>query len=201
LEYNILVAGVGGMGVLTTAKIISEAAMIEGYNVVMSEVHGLAQRYGMVHSAVRIGDVVAPLIKKGDAHIVLGLEPVEALRYAYMVRKDGFIIVNENPIPPPTVSAGLDEYPDVVKVINTLRNFTKNVITLNALEVANRIGNPRVQNTILLGIAFAINGFPLKKESGQRAIERVFEGKDKIIELNINAFDYGYDYAQKELAP
>jgi len=194
-----LVAGVGGMGVLTTAKIISEAAMIEGYNVVMSEVHGLAQRYGMVHSAVRIGDVVSPLIKKGNAHIVLGLEPVEALRFAYMVRRDGYIIVNENPIPPPTVSAGFDEYPDVEKVLSTLSRFTPNIIKLNALEVANEIGNPRVQNTILLGVAFAVDGFPLSKESGYRAIEHVFEGKEKVIELNLRAFDFGYDFAKKKV--
>ena len=192
VEYNVFLAGVGGMGILTASTIISKAAMREGHNVVMSEVHGLSQRYGMVYTTVRIGDVHAPLIKEGDAHVVLGLEPVEALRYAYMARKeDGYIIVNLNPVPPPTVSAGLSDYPDLNKVLATIKKFAKNVITINALEIAKEIGSPLLQNTILLGIMFSLPTFPLKPESGKEAIKEVFSGKEKIIEMNLKAFEKG----------
>ena len=190
MEFNIFLSGVGGMGILTAAKIISESAIHEGYNVVMSEVHGLSQRYGMVYSTVRIGDVKSPLIKRGDAHVLLGLEPVEALRYAYMARKDdGFILVNYNPIPPPTVSAGLEEYPDVNRVIATLKSIHGNVIVIEAIKLAEELGNPLLQNTIMIGAMFSLENFPLKKESGIEGIKRVFRGKDKVINLNIKAFE------------
>lgn len=180
------------MGILTASTIISKAAMREGYKVVMSEVHGLSQRYGMVYTTVRIGDVHAPLIKEGDAHVVLGLEPVEALRYAYMARReDGYIIVNLNPVPPPIVSAGLSEYPELDKVLATIKKFAKNVITINALDLANKIGSPLVQNTILLGVMFSLETFPLDPDSGREAIKDVFRGKDKVIDMNLKAFETG----------
>ena len=198
MEYNVFLAGVGGMGILTAAKIISESAIYEGYNAIMSEVHGLSQRYGMVYSTVRIGDVKAPLIKKGDAHVLIGLEPVEALRYSYMARRDdGYILVNYNPIPPPTVSAGLEEYPDADRVIETIKQNHKNVIVIRAIQMAEELGSPLLQNTIMIGAMFALKGFPLSKESGVQAIKRVFSGKEKVIDLNLKAFEMGYSLIKK----
>ena len=194
-----MISGVGGMGILTASRIIAEAAMLEGKNVVMSEVHGLSQRYGMVNTNIRIGDVSSPLIKEGDAHVIIGLEPVEALRYAYMVRRgDGYIIVNTNPVPPPTVSAGFDQYPPVDRVLEALKQFTNNIIALNALEIAEKLGHPLLQNTVLLGILFALKNFPLKRDSGEEAIKVVFSGKEKIIESNIKAFNEGYNIGLKK---
>ena len=198
MEYNVFLAGVGGMGILTAAKIISESAIYEGYNAIMSEVHGLSQRYGMVYSTVRIGDVKSPLIKKGDAHVLIGLEPVEALRYSYMARRDdGYILVNYNPIPPPTVSAGLEEYPDADRVIETIKQNHKNVIVIRAIQMAEELGSPLLQNTIMIGAMFALNGFPLSKESGVQAIKKVFSGKEKVIDLNLKAFEMGYSLIKK----
>ena len=200
MEFNIFLAGVGGMGILTAAKVISESAIYEGYNVVMSEVHGLSQRYGMVYSTVRIGDVKAPLIKSGDAHVLIGLEPVEALRYSYMARKeDGYILVNYNPIPPPTVSAGLEEYPNVDRVIETIKSQHKNVIVIEAVRIAEEMGNPLLQNTIMIGAMFALDNFPLKRESGIEGLKKVFAGKPKVIELNIKAFERGYTLLKNSL--
>jgi len=193
MKYNILVAGVGGMGILTASKIICEAALLEEKNVVMSEVHGLSQRFGMVNTNIRIGDVHAPLIKEGDADVVLGLEPIEALRFSYMVKKNhGYIIVNLNPVPPPAVSAGFEKYPSVESIVAALKKVVKRIIAVNALKYAEKLGNPLLQNTILLGILFSLEDFPLKKESGEKAIEKIFEKNEKLIELNKRAFEIGY---------
>ena len=200
-EYNILVAGVGGLGILTATRIIAEAALLENRNVIMSEIHGLSQRYGTVITNLRIGDVFSPLIKREGADLIIGLEPVEALRNIYMVKKNaGYAIINLNKIEPPTVTAGIDEYPELDSILKTIREFTKNVITLNALEIAEKLGSPLLQNTILLGVAFSIPTFPLKIESGKEAIKKVFSEKPKIIPMNLKAFDEGFKLGQNILS-
>lgn len=191
-EYNILVAGVGGLGILTATSIIAEAALIEGKNVMMSEIHGLSQRYGTVTATLRIGDNVhSPLIKRGSADLIIGLEPIETLRNIHMLRNNGYVIINLNPIPPPTVTTGHDTYPALNDILKALRKVTQKVIEVNALEIANRLGLPILQNTVLLGIAFKIPGFPVSEQSGKEAIRKVLAGKDKIIESNIKAFEEG----------
>jgi len=196
-EYNILVAGVGGLGILTATSLIAEAALIEGKNVIMSEIHGLSQRYGVVTATLRIGNVFSPLIKAGDAHLLIGLEPVEALRNINMLRKNGYVIVNLNPIPPPSTAIGLETYPSLDEVLNALRKVTENVIEINALEIANKIGLPILQNTVLIGVAFRIPGFPLSPESGKKAIEHVFADKEKVIRYNLQAFEEGLKIGEK----
>jgi len=196
-EYNILVAGVGGLGILTATSLIAEAALIEGKNVIMSEIHGLAQRYGVVTATLRIGNVFSPLIKAGDAHLLIGLEPIEALRNINMLRKNGYVIVNLNPIPPPSTAIGLETYPSLDEVLNALRKVTENIIEVNALEIANKIGLPILQNTVLIGVAFRIPRFPLSPESGKKAIERVFADKKKAIHYNLQAFEEGLKIGEK----
>ena len=199
-EYNIIISGVGGLGILTTARIISETALIEGKKVLMSEIHGLAQRYGMVVTYVRIGsDVESPLIKKGAGDLLIGLELVETLRHVEMLKDDGFIIVNLNAIPPPIVALGLDKYPDTNDVLKALSRKTRKILKVNALELAEKMGNPLLQNTILLGIAFSIPEFPLSPENCLKAIKRVFAGKGRVIELNKRAFEEGRKIAKKLL--
>ncbi len=191
-EYNILVAGVGGLGILTATSIMAEAALIEGKKAIMSEIHGLSQRYGRVIATLRIGNVYSPLIKQGTADLIIGLEPVEALRNILMLKHNGYLILNLNPIPPPSSTAGLEEYPPLETVINALKQATSNVIEIDALDKAKELGTPVLQNTILVGAAFKIPGFPLSVDSGREAIKRVFSGRDpKIIDLNLKAFDIG----------
>lgn len=200
LKYDVFISGVGGMGILTAANIISKAAMNQGFKVLMSEVHGLSQRYGMVYTTVRIGDVHSPLIKEGDADVLLGLEPVETLRYSYMVNKEnGYVIMNLNPVPPPTVSAGLTDYPDVERVLETIKGIARRVIAFNALDIAKKLGSPLLQNTILLGVMFSLKDFPINWENGEWAIKDVFRGKDKVIDMNIKAFKEGAKIAEKFL--
>ncbi len=200
MKYDVFISGVGGMGILTAANIISKAAMNQGFKVLMSEVHGLSQRYGMVYTTVRIGDVHSPLIKEGDADVLLGLEPVETLRYSYMVNKEnGYVIMNLNPVPPPTVSAGLTDYPDVERVLETIKGIARRVIAFNALDIAKKLGSPLLQNTILLGVMFSLKDFPINWENGEWAIKDVFRGKDKVIDMNIKAFKEGAKIAEKFL--
>ncbi len=111
MKTSILFAGVGGQGVITAASIVANAALKDGYNVVMSELHGMAQRGGDVKCAVRIGDVLSPIIPPGTAKAIVALEPLEALRNIEAVSKDGLVITDINPIYPPLTSIGIGRYP------------------------------------------------------------------------------------------
>ena len=195
-EYNIVIAGVGGLGILTATRILAEAALIEGKNVMSSEIHGLAQRYGSIISTLRIGKVLSPLIKKSSADLLIGLEPIETLRNIHYLKNDGYLILNLNIIPPPSVAAGLEDYPSIDEILNALNSVTKYILKVNALEIAMQLGQPVLQNTILLGMAFSIPGFPLKPESGELAIRKVFKGREKIIDPNIKAFKKGREIGE-----
>lgn len=200
-EYNIIISGVGGLGILTMARIIAETALIEEKNVTMSEIHGLSQRYGMVVTHVRIGsDVMGPLVKEGFADLLIGLEPVEALRHIEMIKDDGYVILNLNMIPPPTVTLGIDIYPRLEDILNALSKKTSKIVKINALEKAEELGNPLLQNTILLGIALSLPNFPLSPENCEKAIEKVFAGREDVINLNKKALREGMSIAKTLLA-
>ncbi len=199
-EFNVFIAGVGGMGILTATRIIAESALKEGKNVIMSEVHGLSQRYGSVTAVVRIGNVYSPLIKKDFGDLLIGLEPIEALRNINIVKeKEGYIIFNTNQIPPPNVAAGLEQYPNLEDIIGVLRKRTEKLIAINALELAQQIGSHLLQNTILLGIAFTIPEFPLKKDSARLVIKEIFSKKPKVVDMNLKAFDEGIRIGERAL--
>lgn len=193
--YNILVVGVGGQGILTFSRLIGEAALIEGKNIMMSEIHGMAQRLGSVYVHVRIGDeeIHSPMIRRGNAHVLVALEMIEALRYCDYANSDSYVLVNDNLIPPPLVTAGLQKAPSRDEVIRALRQRFKRLIIVRALEEALRLGSPLLQNTVMLGVLASIPGFPLKADSMREAIKRVFAARPKVIDLNIRAFERGLE--------
>jgi len=196
-QYSIFLAGVGGQGILTAGSIISTAALIEGKNVLLSEIHGMSQRLGSVYMTVRIGEVTSPLIPKGEADMMIALELIEATRYAHMLKSEGWLILNENLIPPPGAMIGSEKVPSETEIIKSLETNFKRIIKVNALKIAEELGSYLLQNTILLGIAFAVPEFPLRPQSGEEAIKRVFAKKQKIIELNIRAFRTGLEFGKK----
>lgn len=193
MRYNIAISGVGGLGILTLGRIFSRAAMFMGKKVIMSEIHGLAQRYGAVFVHVRLsdGEDLAPTIPRGGAHLSVALEPVESLRVVDVLGENTVVVMNTNVIYPPTVAIGLEKYPDVDTIIAELENIVKKVYAFNVLEIAKKYGDPRVQNTVLLGMASKIPDVPLSKDAFIYALKQEFSKKPRVLEINIKAFEEG----------
>ena len=184
---NIMIVGVGGQGTLLTSRILGGLALAGGYDVKLSEVHGMAQRGGSVVTFVRYGENVAePIVEEGQADVIIAFEKLEALRYAHYLKKDGALIVNDWRIDPMPVVTGAAQYPK--DIIETLEKEYR-VYKINATEESKKIGNPRVFNLIILGIAAQHMDFT--KEQWYQVIEKTVP--PKTIEINKKAFDLGYE--------
>jgi indolepyruvate ferredoxin oxidoreductase beta subunit len=147
---NILVAGVGGQGVIIASDIMCEVFMEAGYDVKKSEVHGMAMRGGIVTSHFRFGKkVYSPLIKQGEADILLAFEQLEGLRWFNYIRPDGKMIMNDHKINPPAVNLGEIEYPNAIPDI--IRPKIKNYYLVKGTEIALELGDVRAANVVLLG--------------------------------------------------
>ena len=172
---NIMIVGVGGQGTLLTSRILGGLTIAGGYDVKLSEVHGMAQRGGSVVTFVRYGEKVAePIVEEGQADVIIAFERLEALRYAHFLKKDGVLIVNDWRIDPMPVVIGAAQY---------------KVYKVNATEEAKKLGNPRVFNLIVLGIAAQHMDFT--KEEWYDVIEKTVP--PKTIGINKKAFDVGYE--------
>jgi indolepyruvate ferredoxin oxidoreductase beta subunit len=182
-----MIVGVGGQGTLLTSRILGGITTHAGYDVKLSEVHGMAQRGGSVVTFVRYGEKVnEPIVEEGCADVLIAFERLVALRYAHFLKPDGVLIVNDQRIDPMTVVTGAAEYPE--GIIEGLSKKYK-VISLDAMEEAKKLGNPRVFNTIIVGVAAKHMDFP--KEAWLSVIEHTVP--PKTIELNIKAFLTGYE--------
>ena len=192
-EFNIVVAGVGGQGVITLMQIIAEAALKQGYDVKTSELHGLAQRGGSVPCHIRFGNkVYSPLVMEGEAHLIIGLEPLEALRAAYFgSRENGTIfVVNSYRITPLSVYVAAEKYPSLNEIANTLREFSSKVFMINASEkVKKEVGSIVPSNVFMLGYALGKNLIPLEREAIVKAIEEIIPRK--YVEMNKRVFELG----------
>ena len=186
MTKNIMIVGVGGQGSLLASKLLGHLLLSEGYDVKVSEVHGMSQRGGSVVTYVRYGENVAePIVEEGQADVIIAFEKLEALRYAHFLKKDGALIVNDWRIDPMPVVIGAAQYPE--NIIETLGEEHR-VYTVNATEEAKKIGNPRVFNLIVLGVAAQHMDFT--KEQWYEVIEKTVP--QKTVELNKKAFDVGY---------
>lgn len=147
---NVLIVGVGGQGVLLASQILSEVALQAGFDVKKSEVHGMAQRGGVVTSHIRFGPkVYSPLIPGGRADVILAFERAEALRWAHELKPEGSLIVNDQKLVPPIAVDPEYVYPD--DALERLKDKVKNLRVVNAAEISEKLGNPRLANTVLLG--------------------------------------------------
>ena len=183
---NIMIVGVGGQGTLLTSRILGGLAIARGLDVKLSEVHGMAQRGGSVVTFVRYGENVAePIVEEGQADVIIAFERLEAMRYAHYLKKGGVLIVNDWRIDPISVVIGAAEYPE--DIIDTLKENYK-VYTVNATEEAKKLGNSRIFNLIVLGIAAQHMEFSL--DEGYDVIEKTVP--PKTIDINRQAFDVGY---------
>jgi len=189
--YSIHLIGIGGQGTIKASTIVGDAAMKKGLNVVMSEVHGMAQRGGTVITELKIGDVYSPLIEETNADLLLAFEPAEALRALSKVNKDTFIIVNSTPIIPFTVSLGISEYPDMSLILEELKSKIKKLLVIDAEKIALKAGNIISSNIVILGAAAATPNFPVSKDLIIQSMKENLPAKS--IETNLKAFEMGFE--------
>ncbi|PNV80640.1 MAG: indolepyruvate ferredoxin oxidoreductase subunit beta [Fervidicoccus sp.] len=199
MEYNIIIAGIGGQGVLTIARIIGEAALEEGIKVRIGEIHGLSQRFGSLFSHVRLGDeVYGGLIPMGRGDLLIALEPAESLRHLHYMKKGSTLLLSTNPIEPPQVSMGLFNYPPLEKIRElALKEFGLKIIELDSRKMAEEVGSIIAQNSIMLGAALALESFPLKYESVVSAVRRIISRR--FADMNMKALEVGMREAKKKL--
>lgn len=189
--YKIHLAGVGGQGTIKASSIIGEAAMKRGISVVMSELHGMAQRGGVVTTEIKIGDVRSPVIENGDADLIIGFEPAEVLRSIKKASEKTFVIMNSARIVPFTVSLGMSTYPDNPSLIQEAIKKFSHLYIIDAEKLANKAGNIMSLNMVLLGSAVAMPGFPLEREEIIQSMKESLP--EKTIEINLKAFDLGFE--------
>ena len=184
---NIMIVGVGGQGTLLTSRILGGITVENGYDVKLSEVHGMAQRGGSVVTYVRYGEkVTEPIVEEGQADVLIAFEKLEAIRYAHFLKKDGVIIVNDQKIDPMPVVTGVAKYPE--GIIEHLSEKYK-VISVDAQKEALELGNSRVFNVIILGVAASKMDF--EKEQWIEVIKK--KVPPKTIDINVKAFERGYE--------
>ena len=185
---NVMIVGVGGQGSLLASKLLGKVLLDAGYDVKVSEVHGMSQRGGSVVTYVRFGDKVAsPIIDLGESDFILSFEKLEAARYAEYLSPNGKIIVNTQEIDPMPVIVGRAVYPS--HVLNELESRDVTVDAVDALSLAERAGTAKAVNVVLLGrLARSLPDIP--REAWQDAIKSSV--KPKFVEVNLRAFDLGY---------
>lgn len=184
MKKDIIIAGVGGQGILTIASIIDMAAMQESLNVKQAEVHGMSQRGGDVQSHLRISsnEIYSDLIPTGSCDLIIAVEPLESLRYLEFLSKDGKIVTAGN------FFKNIPNYPDENEINETLQKH--NALVVDAYAIAAEAGNTRASNIAILGAAAKYCGIPIK--TFEETITRMFESKgEKIVEMNLKAFKLG----------
>ena len=187
MSYNIYICGVGGQGIIKTSVIIGEAAMNQGLNVVMSEIHGMSQRGGSVSTELKIGEFNSSIIPEGNADMLLSFEPIETIRGLHKVNKDSKIVYNTHPIVPSSTNVA---YPSVDSITNSLKENFNHVLPIDATKLAMEAGNILSLNMVLLGAVTADDKFPLSKDTVIDAMKNNLH--KKFHDLNLKAIESGY---------
>lgn len=186
MKKDIILAGVGGQGILTIATIIGDAAAVAGLSLKQAEVHGMSQRGGDVQSNLRLStdEIYSDLIKEGAADLIISMEPMEALRYLTYLDKEGWVVTSSHPF------KNITNYPEDEALMNELNNLPQ-VAALPIEDVAKENNMPKSANVILLGMAARYIEI-LTPEQLRESIGRVFASKgEKVVEMNQKAFDLG----------
>jgi indolepyruvate ferredoxin oxidoreductase beta subunit len=190
MTKSLILVGVGGQGTILTSKILAEGLLKLGFDVKMSEIHGMAQRGGSVNTQIRFGKKVhSPMISMGEANLLVAFEKVEAIRYLDYLKPGGTLIVNDHEIYSLPVLAGKEKYPE--KAIEKLEKLVENIVIIKAADIAKDLGNIRAQNMVLLGAAVKLleildlDWVDLIKDNLPQ----------KFHEININAFNAGVKQA------
>lgn len=161
MKFDLVIAGVGGQGNILASQVVAKCAIDAGYNVVNTETKGAAQRGGSVLSHVRIsdGEIYSPLVPAGQAEVLLGFEPLEALRYIHLLSPKGRFIINTAPVSTILANMNVDEYPSTEQIIDTIKVKGLEGCFLNATQAAKELGNVLLTNVVMLGAFTAVNDF------------------------------------------
>jgi indolepyruvate ferredoxin oxidoreductase beta subunit len=189
MKQDLIIAGVGGQGVLSVSAIIGLAIVRSGLYLKQAEVHGMSQRGGEVHSNIRLSDkaIASDLIPAGYADLILSIEPMEGLRYLPLLAEDGWLVSNTNP------HINIPNYPDLEKILAEIRKVPHH-LAIDAEKMARDLGSGKVANTIMLGAASPFLKIPF--ENLEKAVSEFFGSKGtEIISLNIEALRSGRDYS------
>ncbi len=189
MNFDLILAGVGGQGVLSIAFVIDRAAVSEGLNFKQAEIHGMAQRGGAVESHLRLSDqpIYSDLIPKGKADLLLSVEPLEALRYLDYLRPDGLLITNTTPY------VNIPNYPALTEVLASLKEVRRHLL-IEAELMAKEAGSFRTQNMVMVGAASPF--LPLTPENLRKAVAEFFAPRgEKIVAMNLKAFELGRNAA------
>jgi indolepyruvate ferredoxin oxidoreductase, beta subunit len=190
MNLNIVFCGMGGQGVVVLSDIYCEAALLDCYDAAKAEIHGMAQRGGSIAAHVRIGDKIEePLIEHGKADIIVGFEMLETARNLPMLKPNGTIILNEKYIPPTTVLDGSAKPINTENLLKIIKEKAGKVYALDAIEIANKLGNPMTANTVLLGALSATQENPVTIDSLKKAITGRL--KEVYVAINLKAFQNG----------
>ncbi len=195
--FNIVIAGVGGQGNVLSSRLIADAAITKGFFAAIGETYGAAQRGGSVMSHIRISKHdVGPLIPLHSAHLLLGFEPIEALRVgARYLNPSSVAIVNMHPVYPVEVLSGQLEYPSIDEVKTRLRTLCSRLFTLDAVELAEQAGNPLVMNTVMVGALVGTDLTPIKTPMLEKEITKI----RRLKEVNHKAFNLGVNAIKTNL--
>jgi len=192
-EFNVVIAGIGGQGSITLAYVLAQSAFLQGYDVKTSELHGLAQRYGSVPCHVRFGEkIYSSVIMEGEANLIIGLEPLEAVRACYYGSQENktVFVVDSKRIIPLSVTVCGEHYPSLGRTVKALNQFGDKVFVVKASEAARRLtGSFVASNIYLLGFSSAKKLIPIEREFILEGMKKVFP--EKLFELNKKVFEEG----------
>ncbi|MHA2038162.1 MAG: indolepyruvate oxidoreductase subunit beta [Promethearchaeota archaeon] len=197
MTYNIMTSGVGGQGLMLVSNILGLTCAEFGLNIRTAETHGLAQRSGAIYTHIRIGDnVFSPLIPYGEADVLMGMEAIETLRYIEFLKPNGSIILNNymwHPVQSTfeRVNNPKSSYVSIDSILAQLKKVTRDIHVINALELANKAGNPLTSNVVLLGALTKLKGFPINVDQIKKVISQVVP--KKALKANIIALQLGFE--------
>ena len=190
---RLIIVAVGGQGNLLASKVLGEAALMADIPVRMSEIHGMAQRGGVVESAIVFGDARSTIISDGEADVLVGFEPAETLRALNKCNSQTTVISNMAPLPPFTVSIGGGTYPDLGQIKQKIQAKTGRLVALDAAQLAREAGNIMSVNIVLLGALCQTGILPLSEAMIRQAIKT--RTKATFVDTNLKAFEMGYQAA------
>lgn len=191
---RLVIVAVGGQGNLLASSVLGEAAMLSGIPLHMSEIHGMAQRGGVVESSLVFGDARSTIISDGEADILVGFEPAETLRAIGKCNANTVVITNLAPLMPFTVNIGQGVYPDLKQLQELIRRKTAKLIAFNAAALAKEAGNPLSVNMVLLGALTQTDVLPVSVDMVKEAMKT--KTKRAFLESNLRAFDLGFAAAE-----
>ncbi len=197
VQYDTVIVGIGGQGILTIAQILARAGMFQGYNVLMSEIHGMAQRGGRVPCSVRFGDSInSPTIPEGGANLVISLENAEVLTSIPYASRETVFVLNKEMSLPPMITIGLGRYPTTDEVIHSVEQISGKILVIDALEIARKAGLSITVSSVMLGAGVAAGKVPVDDKSVKEAMKVVLP--QRYLEVNMKAYKMGLDEAMEK---